>query len=196
MGPLCSSLLTLISLLPLTLEYGLTEAACVKTNKSMSIVPQFSTQSEAEVPSTLDTVAEESSSSKKETSTQQVSNDKSVTSSYPDKKAKDISNTRIQDGGATEDKVDFAASGTTEEEPVSNSKFYYSLDSAMKTSLSETSSLSSEKQADDIPDFITAVQMTPSDAGLPLQLFKKVTNNTNLSMRLKRLWNSNRNIIL
>lgn len=167
-GPLCSSLLTLISLLPLTLEYGLTESACVKTNKVMSIVPQFSSQSDADPTNAMDTLEDESPAQL------QDSNSKPTTSSsspMSEKMAKDVNNARIQDEAAV-DKVDHSETSGGE---VSNSKFYYSLDSNMKTSHSETSSLSSEKQADEIPDFITAVQMTPSDAGLPLKLFTKVS---------------------
>ncbi|ODM92820.1 Late secretory pathway protein AVL9 [Orchesella cincta] len=186
-GPLCSSLLTLVSLLPLTLEYGLTESACIKTNKAMSIVPQFSTQS-ADVDPTSIEMEEKIDSGKECTQTDipKETSDLSDSSSSPmtEKKAKNLNNARIQDGvpGSIEgDTVDHteAASGEEMEEmdipTMPTSKFYYSLDAdtTMKTSLSEASSLASEKQADEIPDFITAVQMTPSDAGLPLQLFTK-----------------------
>lgn len=131
----------------------------------MSIVPQFSTQS--------DTDPTEMETSEEETRIKMLSeNDTEKTGSpLTDKKVKDLNNARMKDEATTGDMVDYV---TSEREDGSTSKFYYSLESNMKHSLSETSSLSSEKQADDIPDFITAVQMTPSDAGLPLQLFTKV----------------------
>lgn len=46
---MCSSLLTLVSLLPLTVEYGLGESACVRTERAMSIIPDFSVEATEEV---------------------------------------------------------------------------------------------------------------------------------------------------
>ncbi|CAL8113376.1 unnamed protein product [Orchesella dallaii] len=183
-GPLCSSLLTLISLLPLTLEYGLTESACIKTTKAMSIVPQFSTQSDVD-PTSME-MEEKVDSGKESMQTDNPNDPDSSSSPMTEKKAKNLNNARIQDGApgsALGDTVDFTETASGQDVEVEDipiptlptSKFYYSLDAdtTMKTSLSETSSLTSEKQADEIPDFITAVQMTPCDAGLPLQLFTK-----------------------
>lgn len=174
---LCSALLTLVSLIPLTLEYGLSESACVKTSKTMSIVPQFSSpECSFEVEDVEKMDAEKSSPDTK-------SDDKGepTTKIYPDltseklKTRKDLINSSLIQGSVstrsgqaptTLDLTDDAGRIELNE---------------LRTPASEAGSFESgfsnssdQKMSNDIPDFLTAVQLTAADAGLPLNIFCKV----------------------
>jgi hypothetical protein len=188
-GPLCSALLTLVSLIPLTLEYGLQESACVKTSeKHLSIVPQFSNGSLPESPE------EEKESEKmdvdKPSPTGELfsKQDRSFTGKKMDcskpcvKMTKDLINTSlfIQGSVASRHGGGAHSGGDTTDDVGKRSKKNYLREFPLERlgssfSDADTESVCSEKISEDIPDFLTAVNLTAADAGLPLKLFSNVS---------------------
>jgi len=150
-GPLCSTLLSLISLLPLTLEYGLQESACVRTCKTTNSDDEPDFQSDAK-----NSTSDNSNSQKKMNISQ--------SSSSRDLRAKreQTSNALIQES----DSVEFKNSET-------NPTVTLGADKTVITKAEEEIVSKPVEKPGDVPDFVTAMQMTASDAGLPLQLFAK-----------------------
>lgn len=171
-GPLCSALLTLISLLPLTVEYGLNTSACIKTSKSMSIVPQFSKES-------VDIEQEEEISSSNANNAVQNQNN---AEGYQQQKNNNTQLTTTTDGKVSE--VIPSSSDENKENPETEESIIDPVKIATATpSVSASNSKTSLLTVHDedevvrnvVPDFYTAVQMTPTEAGLPLSLFTRVS---------------------
>lgn len=198
MGPLCSALLTLVSLLPLTLEYGLKESACVKITKReredgrhSSIVPQFSSTSSTSLDNNEDKDQEKTEEEKMdEEKPINFTENGNILLEQNIKKTKDLINTNLIQGSVSArhaipiDTTDDVGAGSghdkknipgKEEIPLGKIAMNeFGSEGALSSILGSVGSIGSEKGTEDIPDFITAVQLTPADAGLPLKLFTKV----------------------
>jgi len=151
-GPLCSSLLTLVSLLPVTLEYGLEESACPAPGPRSPVASEQSTSDEKKDP-------------------------EKPSPTPPHKKLKDAINEGklIQGsvagrGGTSSDVVDSTSNTRPYMPQALSSSSLKSLTHGLPDDSLE--SPSAEKEVG--PDFLTAVQMSPVDAGLPLPLFTNV----------------------
>jgi len=184
-GPLCSALLTLVSLIPLSVEYGLNESACARTAKTLSIVPQFSYSEDGdEDGNQLNTKNEdkEKGDSEKPSPTVESCEKQSEGANEEivkpkEKKTKDLINSSLIQGSVSSrsrDATDDALGSRQTSTELASTVSENSLKSGLSDLESDTFSVSSEKLPEDIPDFITAVQMTAADAGLPLKLFSKV----------------------
>lgn len=156
-GQMCSALLTLVSLVPLSVEYGLNESACVRTSRSMSVIPELSGKVEEEV----DRQMTPEFISGTVTRRQNGANRKSAI---------------IGDSAIVGDSI-IASPTTTTSQATSPSegglKSSSSEVSFDKTSVNITLAAPVEK-CEDVPDFLTAVQIAPAEAGLPLALFTNV----------------------
>jgi hypothetical protein len=176
------------------------QSACIKTAKTLSIVPQFSREDEDEDDTDIKGQPAQSQSQSQTvhySRGQRVSLNLSGPIEEKDQTEDnvDLASTKKlnqdqegrSDADADGDELDFrrkkpgSGSGEIDLDSVVQNEGSKPHSSSFNSNYSLTAFLTGEEELEaqdkavEVPDFLTAVQMTPSDAGLPLTLFTKVS---------------------
>jgi len=175
-----------VSLLPLTLEYGLNQSACTKTAKTLSIVPQFSHEGNSdEEEEGLDGSEESRRGSENQSILYASRHNRRTLNTQEKDQLEDntdlVNTTKVYYRKVEEDvDVDIRRKKEPMDLTAPDSKPVSPLSPQCTTNEravdEEALGLGLVDKCEEVPDFLTAVQMKPAEAGLPLALFKKVIN--------------------